>query len=170
MPSKLLDGDHGERLDEGTQGETVDCDHTLVSVEASTGPRSAEGKARVSRNAYRGALRAQWRQLCKVLAVAFREQQWDLLLPAIDRLEQLMRQNASPSTALAAVCRILDLNGHVPDHERTHKGRVVVQEELPKASPELVSYLNSILASVPDWRNFDRMGASGVRVPGRAVR
>ena len=59
----------------------------------STGPRSAEGKARVSRNAYRGALRAEWRQLSKVLDVAFREQQWDLLLPAIDRLEQLMLQD-----------------------------------------------------------------------------
>jgi len=96
----------------------------------STGPRSAEGKARVSRNAYRGALRAQWRQLSKVLDVAFREQQSDLLLPAIDRLEQLMLQNDSPSTALAAVCRILDLNGLVPDHKRTHKGHLVVQEEL----------------------------------------
>ena len=105
----------------------------------STGPRSAEGKARVSRNAYRGALRAQWRQLSKVLDVAFREQQSDLLLPAIDRLEHLMRQNNSPSTALAAVCRILDLNGFVPDHKRTHKGHLVVQEELPKAIPELVS-------------------------------
>ncbi len=45
---------------------------------------------------------------------------------------------------------ILDLNGLVPDHKRTHKGHLVVQEELPKAIPELVSYLNSILASVPD--------------------
>ncbi|HXG70464.1 MAG TPA: hypothetical protein VNJ04_07610 [Gemmatimonadaceae bacterium] len=33
-PSKLLDGDHGERLDEGTQGETVDCDHRLEPMEA----------------------------------------------------------------------------------------------------------------------------------------
>ena len=70
-----------------------------------------------------------------------------------------MRQNDSPSIALAAVCRILDLNGLVPDHKRTHKGHLVVQEELPKAIPELVSYLNSILASVP------HRGTSTERVP-----
>ena len=61
----------------------------------STGPRSAEGKARVSRNAYRGALRAEWRQLSKVLTLPFGEQRSNLLLPAIDRLEQLMLQNES---------------------------------------------------------------------------
>jgi len=60
-----------------------------------------------------------------------------------------MLQNDSPSTALAAVCRILDLNGLMPDHKRTHKGQIVMQEELPKAIPGLVSYLNSILASGP---------------------
>ncbi len=40
----------------------------------STGPRSAAGKARVSRNAYRGGIRAQWRQLSKVLNIALRDQ------------------------------------------------------------------------------------------------
>jgi len=116
----------------------------------STGPRGAEGKARVSRNAYRGARRAQWRQLSKELDVAFREQRWDVVLPALDRLEQLMQQNDSPATAFAAVCLILDLNGMVPKHRRTRKSPVAVLEDLPKSIPDLVSELNRILASVTD--------------------
>lgn len=35
--------------------------------ERSTGPRSAAGKARVSRNAWKGGQRQRWRELCKLL-------------------------------------------------------------------------------------------------------
>ena len=43
--------------------------------EHATGPRSAEGKARASRNAYRGGLRQTWRAVCKVLNAQLRELQ-----------------------------------------------------------------------------------------------
>ena len=39
-----------------------------------TGPRSTEGKARVSRNAYTGGQRPAMRQFSKVLNETFREQ------------------------------------------------------------------------------------------------
>ena len=86
----------------------------------STGPKSVTGKARVSRNADCGGQRQRWRAISPVVTLCLRQRrgangEWsELLLPVIDRLEQLMRQKASPSVALAAVIAILDLNGLIP--------------------------------------------------------
>jgi hypothetical protein len=42
--------------------------------EHATGPRSAEGKARSARNAYRGGYRQTWRAVCKLLNAELRAQ------------------------------------------------------------------------------------------------
>ena len=42
--------------------------------ENSTGPRTADGKRRVSRNAYRGGRRAEFRQLMRQVRELLREQ------------------------------------------------------------------------------------------------
>ena len=46
----------------------------MAPVEHSTGPRTAEGKARSARNAYTGGHWRQERELFKVLRQALREQ------------------------------------------------------------------------------------------------
>ena len=48
--------------------------HTWRPWEQSTGPRSEAGKARVSRNAYRGAAWREVRDLTKATNAALREQ------------------------------------------------------------------------------------------------
>ena len=53
--TKVLEQTDGERLDPGATGAAGRTDSPLEAVGAVTGPRTAEGKARVAQNAYKGS-------------------------------------------------------------------------------------------------------------------
>jgi hypothetical protein len=65
--SKLLEGQDGERLDTRTASAPVGLIRNWRPWEKSTGPRTPEGKAGVSRNAYKGGVRKSLRELRRVL-------------------------------------------------------------------------------------------------------
>lgn len=68
MQSKLLEAQDGKRLNTGTTQEAIRANTNLETVEGqSTGPRTAEGKARVSRNGYKGGARALFREYRRTL-------------------------------------------------------------------------------------------------------
>ena len=57
-PNKLLEATHGERLDTGTASAAGRANQDLAAVGALNGSRSAEGKAKAGRNAYKGRTRS----------------------------------------------------------------------------------------------------------------
>jgi len=65
-PNKLLEANNGERMDTPTQGATGGTNPELEAVGA-TGPKTAAGKARVSRNPHKGAERLMLRELARIL-------------------------------------------------------------------------------------------------------
>ena len=54
-------------MDFGTPGAAVGSDPQLATVGVATGPKSPQGKAEVSRNAYKGGTRARLRELARLL-------------------------------------------------------------------------------------------------------
>src|SRR4029450_418523 len=66
-PKELLEGD-GERLDGREACQTGEGDPRRGTVGAINRPRTAEGKARASQNAYRGGHRQAQRQFARLLA------------------------------------------------------------------------------------------------------
>lgn len=66
-PSKLLGDGDGQRLDTGAVLAPGRANQALATVEQSTGPITAAGKALVSRNGYKGGTRQRVRKLAKIL-------------------------------------------------------------------------------------------------------
>jgi len=65
--TKLLEAEHGQRLDTGAASTTSRANQELATVGAIDGPRTPAGKARVSQNGYQGAVRERLRELAKLL-------------------------------------------------------------------------------------------------------
>ena len=66
-PNKLLEAKDGERLEPGTTSTASQADPAMATVGAVTGPKTPGGKARVSRNAYKGGTRSMLRELARLL-------------------------------------------------------------------------------------------------------
>ena len=67
VQNKLLEA-HGERLDGGEAGQTGEGHPALAAVGVFDRAADAEGKARASRNAYRGGHRQSQRETARLLA------------------------------------------------------------------------------------------------------
>jgi hypothetical protein len=70
--SKLLEEQNGQWLDGGATSSASAAHTALETWERSTGPKTAKGKARVSRNAYKGAARSVLRELGRLLRQRYR--------------------------------------------------------------------------------------------------
>lgn len=65
----------------------------------------------------------------------------ELLLPMVDQLEEFMRQNQSPSVALAAVKTIIDLNSLSAARKASHDVEASLGDDLPTDIPALVAMI-----------------------------